>query len=294
MNTALTTTGGTPEVPDGRTTRWDEHRQQRRAILIRAARHAVHDLGPQASMEEIATHAGTSKSVFYRYFGDKHGLQAAVGERAIDFMERELMTAAESSDDALDGLFSMVAAYLRLAESSPHVYAFSTSLPAESPSGSTADHEPAAMAHFFDRIATVMDGHFRDYLRQQGRTPTGDSATWYWPRAAIGMIRSAGETWLATPTGAQRPDAERLARKLTAWLTVGLEGTYAHDRPAPPHGTVRTVRTVGSPAETGTPYTADSPPPSASARSTPERSTPEQSTSEQSTSEQSTPEQELS
>ncbi|MGO1884181.1 MAG: TetR/AcrR family transcriptional regulator [Citricoccus sp.] len=233
MNTALKATGGTPGAPDGRATRWDEHRQQRRVNLIRAARQAVHDLGPQVSMDEIAAHAGTSKSVFYRYFGDKNGLQVAVGERAIQFMERELLTAAEASDSALDGLFAMVSVYLRLAESSPHVYAFSTRLPPEATAGTPSGGQPAAMADFFERIAAVMDVHFRDYLRQQGRSPGANSATWYWPRAAIGMVRSAGETWLGTASGTARPDATRLARKITAWLTVGLDGTYAADPPTP-------------------------------------------------------------
>ena len=233
MNTALNASGGAPGVPDGRATRWDEHRQQRRVDLIRAARHAVHDLGPQASMDEIAAHAGTSKSVFYRYFGDKNGLQVAVGERAIQYMERELLTAAEASESALDGLFAMVSVYLRLAESSPHVYAFSTRLPPDATTGAPAGAQPAAMADFFERIAAVMDVHFRDYLRQQGRSPDTSSATWYWPRAAIGMVRSAGETWLGTPPETPRPDARRLARKVTAWLTVGLDGTYAAAPTAP-------------------------------------------------------------
>jgi AcrR family transcriptional regulator len=224
-----------PATADGRSTRWDQHRQQRRSELIRAARNAVHDLGPQASMDEIATHAGTSKSVFYRYFGDKNGLQVAVGQRAIEFMERELLTAAEASENALDGLFAMVSVYLRLAESSPHVYAFSTRLPPEAAEAAGQDGaQPAAMADFSDRIAAVMDVHFRAYLRQQGREPSEGSPTWYWPRAAIGMVRSAGETWLAAAPGPVRPDADRLARKITSWLTAGLAGTYA-PLPSPSH-----------------------------------------------------------
>ena len=217
-----------PVAADGRSTRWDHHRQQRRSELIRAARKAVHDLGPQASMDEIATHAGTSKSVFYRYFGDKNGLQVAVGQRAIEFMERELLDAAEASENALDGLYAMVSVYLRLAESSPHVYAFSTRMPPEAVDAAVQDGaQPAAMADFSDRIAAVMDVHFRTYLSQQGREPSEGSATWYWPRAAIGMVRAAGETWLAAAPGPGRPEADHLARKITSWLTAGLAGTYA-------------------------------------------------------------------
>ncbi|HEY4615461.1 MAG TPA: TetR/AcrR family transcriptional regulator [Citricoccus sp.] len=227
------TPGASGSPADGRSTRWDRHRQQRRSELIRAARRAVHDLGPQASMDEIAGHAGTSKSVFYRYFGDKNGLQVAVGQRAIEFMERELLAAAQTSENALDGLYAMVSVYLRLAESSPNVYAFSTRLPPEAAEGSGRNEaQPAAMADFFDRIAAVMDVHFRAYLRQQGRDPAQDSATWYWPRAAIGMVRSAGETWLAAPDGPGRPDADRLAHTITAWLTAGLAGTYAPRSPS--------------------------------------------------------------
>src|SRR5699024_10784392 len=67
-------------IPDGRITRWDAHRRKRRNDLIRSARAAVHTIGPTVAMEELANHAGTSKSVFYRYFEDKQGLQQAVAQ----------------------------------------------------------------------------------------------------------------------------------------------------------------------------------------------------------------------
>ena len=78
------------------------------------------------SMEEIANHAGTSKSVFYRYFEDKKGLQQAVAQASIDFMENELKKAGKAADSAQDGLYTMVLSYLRLADSP---LMFITSLP---------------------------------------------------------------------------------------------------------------------------------------------------------------------
>ena len=58
---------------DGRSARWESHREERRRSLIKDSRSAVHRLGAAAPMEDIAAAAGTSKSVFYRYFGEKAG-----------------------------------------------------------------------------------------------------------------------------------------------------------------------------------------------------------------------------
>ncbi|MFC3184866.1 helix-turn-helix domain-containing protein [Pseudoglutamicibacter albus] len=67
---------------DGRATRWEDHRRQRREELLIAARRAIHHGGPQLSMDEIAAAAQTSKSVYYRYFGDKDGLRAAISQKS--------------------------------------------------------------------------------------------------------------------------------------------------------------------------------------------------------------------
>jgi len=66
---------------DGRDARWAEHRSSRRAELVRAARRAVHHRGPDLSMDDLAAEIGTSKSIIYRYFSDKSGLQGAVATR---------------------------------------------------------------------------------------------------------------------------------------------------------------------------------------------------------------------
>lgn len=240
-------TGTGPAAPDGRSARWDGHRQQRRLELVKVARRAVHRLGPGAPMGDIAAAAGTSKSVFYRYFGDKDGLRQAVGEVVIGRMRAEVLAAGRGAASAEEGLRAMVSAYLRMAETSPNVYFFVT---ADREAGSG----PAARAHgevldaFFDEVLSMMREGMHAYLSSRGTAPHGTTAALgagasnetgasigtggtaadalaYWPRAALGMIQAVGEDWLRRSPGPNRPSAEELADTLTRWLAHGIAGS---------------------------------------------------------------------
>ena len=203
---------------DGRSARWQSHREERRRELIKSARRAVHALGSDASMEEIATAAATSKSVFYRYFGDKAGLQQAVGEVVLSQMQRRIREAAQSAQTPREGLLAMVSAYLQMAETSPSVYTFVTRHAAgepEGPQGSAAIS--GALGHFFDSIAEMIATPMRAHLGDGKESVIG-----YWPTAAIGLVRNAGEQWLSTPDSPAKPDQETMARQITAWLCVGI------------------------------------------------------------------------
>lgn len=200
-------------IPDGRNTRWEAHRRQRRNDLIRSARAAVHIIGPDVSMEEIATHAGTSKSVFYRYFNDKQGLQQAVAQASIDFMEAELKKAGTSAPSARDGLYTMVLAYLQLADSSPNVYNFSIAI-------------PTGMNIFRQNMARFLQRAIENAIPQYQNIPSDahdKNLAYYWAVAAVGFVRAAGEEWIADPEQPHRMTAEDLARNIANWLLVGLE-----------------------------------------------------------------------
>lgn len=208
--------------PDGRSSRWKEHRAERRGQLIKAARRAVSSLGPKASMEDIAAAADTSKSVYYRYFGDKTGLQRAMAEVVIGQMQQKVIDAAKAAATPRDGLHSMVLAYLQMAQTSPNVYAFVTRVGiAETSAAEDGDQD--TLAHFLAAITEMISRPMRAYLLSPDR-PAGpdDAAPEYWPAAAIGMVRAAGEQWLATPDRPGKPTEEQMARHISGWLFDGI------------------------------------------------------------------------
>ena len=202
---------------DGRSSRWQSHREERRRELIKAARRAVHALGSDASMEDIAAAAGTSKSVFYRYFGDKAGLQQAVGEVVLSQMQHRIQEAAQSADTPREGLLAMVTAYLQMASTSPNVYTFVTSPAADADTARDPGAGSTALGHFFDAVAEMIATPMRSHLGDGKEAVIG-----YWPKAAIGMVRNAGEQWLSTADSPARPGQEAMALQITDWLCVGI------------------------------------------------------------------------
>ncbi|MPY10893.1 TetR/AcrR family transcriptional regulator [Arthrobacter bussei] len=223
-----------PTAPDGRSSRWEEHRAARRRELIKTARRAIDSLGAGASMEDIAAAADTSKSVYYRYFGDKTGLQRAVAEVVIGQMQQKVIDAARAAATPREGLHSMVLAYLQMARTSPNVYAFVTRV-GIADSGAHDDGAQDTLAHFLAAVTDMVSRPMRAYLLSPDR-PSGpdDSAPEYWPAAAIGMVRAAGEHWLSTPDGPDKPTEEQMAHHITGWLFDGIARYEALTQAASP------------------------------------------------------------
>lgn len=227
---------------DGRSTRWEDHREARRAELVRVARRVVHHEGPDVSMDDIAAAAGTSKSIVYRYFADKDGLQLAVAAAVVTDIRDALDAAATGAGTPRDALRGMVDTYLAMIESSPHVYAFVT--------------RGGSVAHFVDSVTEMVAAPFVRALGATGggtepRSPapadpaaTGPAApdlepdtdaarARLWAAGAVGFVRGVGERWL---TARDEPDADRdaVAARVAAWLWAGPVGVLSGERTTRP------------------------------------------------------------
>ncbi len=249
------------DAADGRSTRWADHREARRAELVRVARRTVHHRGPDVSMEEIAAAAGTSKSIVYRYFTDKTGLQIAVAEAVVLQIQGALEGVLRIAPTPRDGLRAMVAVYLEMIESSPHVYAFVTR------DGSVESGGP--LGHFLDSVTAMVAAPFARGLTQDldaGTAARPDPATRAlaesWAAGAVGFVRGAGEWWLAHRDEPGTPDREALTAQVAAWLWAGPVGLLARDRPprdrpprdgTPDHHPHDDPRTTAHPAQTHQP-----------------------------------------
>lgn len=227
---------------DGRSTRWADHREARRAELVRIARRTVHHRGPDVSMEEIAAAAGTSKSIVYRYFADKTGLQIAVAEAVVLQIQGALEGVLRIAPTPRDGLRAMVAVYLEMIESSPNVYAFVTR------NGSVESGGP--LGHFLDSVTALVAAPFARGLteehadgRRTARRPEGSddhdddaplrarvALAESWAAGAVGFVRGSGEWWLAHRDEPDSPDREEITAQVAAWLWAGPVGLLARDR----------------------------------------------------------------
>lgn len=232
-----------PFVVDGRSARWADHREARRAELVRVARRTVHHKGPDVSMEEIATAAGTSKSIVYRYFSDKTGLQIAVAEAVVLQIQGALEGVLRVAPTPRDGLRAMVAVYLEMIESSPNVYAFVTrdgSVESGGPLGHFLDSVTHLVALPFarelgerdDELAASPDEaapHAPDEAADAAKAAR-DSLAEVWAAGAVGFVRGSGEWWMAHRGEPGTPDRATLTAQVAAWLWAGPVGLLARER----------------------------------------------------------------
>ncbi len=188
-----------PEKLDQRNTRWEAHRRERRRELIGTAISAVQKYGYDASMDQIASESKTSKSILYKYFGNKEGLQYAIGEHTISEMVCGIEDAVESGVSFEDVLTIVISQFLELIEDSPALYRFMKV--------AEFDDDPnAAMIPKVDR--SMIDAWSRLFFVDSEMTKHRyhKGVVHAWLTAVISMVKGVAESWLVVREVTQHPE----------------------------------------------------------------------------------------
>lgn len=208
-----------PRRPDGRRTRWAEHRAARRAELVTAVLRAVTRHGADVGMDLIAAEAGTSKTVLYRYFEDKADLQDAVGRRVAEDVVAGIAAELAVDREPREQVAAVIDTYLRALEDRPEVYRYVVRRP-------VAPTAEDPLGHYSRRVAGELSRVIGDRLRAV-RADSG--AAQPWAHGIVGLVQAAGDWWLDS-----RPMTRASLRDyLTALIWDGFAGVFAAD-PATP------------------------------------------------------------
>lgn len=183
---------------DGRSTRWDDHRESRRAELVAAAVAAIDEHGPAASIAQIAASAGVSKPVLYRYFTDKDDLYRAVGQWGAQQVLDALLPVLVSPGEMRTKVFAGCDAYLGVIDEHPQVFLL------------LIEHRTAddPLADGKEQIASVFAKLMGDTLRRLGADAGGAEP---WAHGLIGMGLSVGEWYLRRDIMSREATAQYLA-----------------------------------------------------------------------------------
>jgi AcrR family transcriptional regulator len=201
---------GSPEV-NGRKARWAAHREQRRIELIQAAIASVLQHGPEVDMDQVATAAGVSKPVLYRYFADKSQLWIAVGEHLARVVVDAVAPAIEQVREERSLIEATINAYLGVIEAEPNLYRF-----VMHQSGIPGVHQLIVGAS--RQVAGELARVIGDRLRALG-LDAGPAEPWAY--GLVGFVQSVGDWWIEHGRPIRR---EALTDYLTTLLWGGIDG----------------------------------------------------------------------
>lgn len=220
-------------VKDGRSARWDAHREERRTEFVLAAVRAIDRHGPDVGVAGIAAEAGVTKPVLYRYFADKDELHAAVGRWGAEEVLRRLLPAILTDAPMRDRVARGVDAYLATIEEHQQVFRL------------LVRHRAGgdALADGKEQIAAAFARVLGDTMGALGVDAGGAEPM---AQGLVGLGLATGEWWLERQTMSR----SAVGRYLTSFVWHAVEGTAAElgvpvsslDAPGLLPGSVSTVQ----------------------------------------------------
>ena len=202
-----------PRRRDARRDRWTQHRAQRREEFVAAALRVLSEHGPELPMDAVATEAGVTKPVLYRYFVDKAALVQALGEYASALLQLRLVPALTAGGPAMARIRDAVGAYFAIIDENPELYWLLARR-----GGADSSPGPGVVARQKEFIATTLTGVYGDYLRSFG---LDSGAAEPWAFGITGLVQSTGEWWLDRRS-MSRAQVTDYVSQLIWWALTGV------------------------------------------------------------------------
>src|SRR5579859_4406955 len=200
----------TEQARDGRSTRWDPHRRERRLAIINAAIAAIEEHGPDALTGQIAERAGVPRTHVYRHFEGKQALDLAVSRHVAMQIGEQIRAGLATRGSALDVIRAAIGEHLGWIEAHPNLYRFlAAHAYAVNVTGTpTVDDAKTAFAN---ELTALLAGYLRAF--QVDTDPAERVIV-----GVVGMVDATAAWWLEH----REVDRDRLTAELTeqVWLIL--------------------------------------------------------------------------
>lgn len=177
---------------DGRTRRWEGHREQRRADFVESALEVIAREGPQATVDQIAAEQGVTRQALYRQFADRADLDRAIAARAGDLLLDALLPKLELTGEVGGAVRSATDAYLDFLLANLSIYRFVRS------------HEASAIEGVKGTVSSRVAAIATEYLTATGLTAA--AAAGPFATGVVGLADAVISAWLDQPGELSRQD----------------------------------------------------------------------------------------
>lgn len=202
--------------PDGRQSRWDQHKLERRALIIDAAIATLEETpaGEEIHVQTIAEKAGLGRSVVYRHFDDRADLDRAVQARALQLLREQLIPEVTLEGSIDDIILRILTAYVGWAAGHPVLHRIALT--------EQAGEAASVLESAIQEIADSVHGLFTLGAALVGVTLSEDDQAALDPMifGLVGQAVAATRHWLSRPT--QEPSVDVLAdlMRQSVWFQV--------------------------------------------------------------------------
>ena len=212
---------------DGRSTRWDPHRRERRTAIVQAAIDAIEEHGPDVLTAQIAERAGVPRTHVYRHFEGKPALDLAVCTHVALQIGDHIRAAFATGGSTTELVGRAIARHLGWVAAHPNLYRF---LARNAFAMTTQQGRPADAKAAFAAEITALTAKYMAALglstEPAERMIVG----------VVGLVDATAGWWIER----REPDLETVAAELTdeVWLIIERAGrqlgaTLDPDAPLP-------------------------------------------------------------